>query len=58
MWDKMKTANAINAVRNKEMGLEKTLKVSEVPFICGEREMKTVIILKTPKIVRRPSCKI
>jgi hypothetical protein len=25
MWDKMKTANAINAVRSKEMGLEKNI---------------------------------
>ena len=30
MWDKMKTANAIKAVRSEEMGLKTTSKVSEV----------------------------
>jgi hypothetical protein len=31
MWDKMKMANAIRAVRSKEMGLKRASRVFEVP---------------------------
>jgi hypothetical protein len=31
MWDRIKTANAIKAVRSEEMGLIKTSKEFEVP---------------------------